>query len=133
MRALILSLFLVFLLIVGIFVNPPAPTTTEHFASFPDNTRMSPALANMLSTPNMIEKTNTKPNIKPKPKVNTLARGATVQNATKKQVPYKVPQGMAHNAAKQKMKDKCPKCPVCPDMSQYVRLDEVPCWNCSLP
>ena len=25
------------------------------------------------------------------------------------------------------------KCPVCPDMSQYVRLDEVPCWNCSLP
>ncbi len=21
----------------------------------------------------------------------------------------------------------------CPDMSQYIRLDEVPCWNCSLP
>jgi hypothetical protein len=128
MRALILSLFLVFLLIVGMFVNPSAPTT-EHFVSYPDNTRMSPALANMLSTPNMIEKT--KPNTKPK--VNTLARGATVQNATKKQVPYKVPQGMAHNAAKKKMKDKCPKCPVCPDMSQYVKLDEVPCWNCSLP
>ena len=27
----------------------------------------------------------------------------------------------------------CPKCQECPDMSQYVRLDEVPCWNCSLP
>jgi hypothetical protein len=26
-----------------------------------------------------------------------------------------------------------PDCPVCPDMSQYIRLDEVPCWNCSLP
>ena len=26
----------------------------------------------------------------------------------------------------------CPKCPVCPDMSQYVKLSEVPCWNCSL-
>ena len=25
------------------------------------------------------------------------------------------------------------KCPVCPDMSKYIRLDEVPCWNCSLP
>ena len=23
--------------------------------------------------------------------------------------------------------------PECPDMSQYVKLDEVPCWNCSLP
>lgn len=22
---------------------------------------------------------------------------------------------------------------VCPDMSQYIRLDEIPCWNCSLP
>ena len=21
----------------------------------------------------------------------------------------------------------------CPDMSQYIRLDEIPCWNCSLP
>ena len=27
----------------------------------------------------------------------------------------------------------CPKCPTCPDMSKYIRLDEVPCWNCSLP
>ena len=29
-------------------------------------------------------------------------------------------------------KPNCPK-PECPDMSQYVKLDEVPCWNCSLP
>ena len=27
----------------------------------------------------------------------------------------------------------CPSCPICPDMSQYIKLDEVPCWNCSLP
>ena len=27
----------------------------------------------------------------------------------------------------------CPECPICPDMSQYIKLDEVPCWNCSLP
>ena len=27
----------------------------------------------------------------------------------------------------------CPSCPICPDMSQYIRLDEVPCWNCTLP
>lgn len=27
----------------------------------------------------------------------------------------------------------CPSCPVCPDMSQYIRMDEIPCWNCTLP
>ena len=26
-----------------------------------------------------------------------------------------------------------PNCPVCPDMSEYIRYDEVPCWNCTLP
>jgi len=26
-----------------------------------------------------------------------------------------------------------PDCPVCPDMSEYIRYDEVPCWNCTLP
>lgn len=29
--------------------------------------------------------------------------------------------------------DRKHRCPVCPDMSKYIRLDEVPCWNCSLP
>lgn len=28
---------------------------------------------------------------------------------------------------------KCPECEQCPDMAQYVKLDEIPCWNCSLP
>ena len=27
----------------------------------------------------------------------------------------------------------CPTCPTCPDMSQYIKMDEIPCWNCSLP
>lgn len=21
----------------------------------------------------------------------------------------------------------------CPDMSKYIRMDEIPCWNCTLP
>lgn len=25
------------------------------------------------------------------------------------------------------------RCPACPDMSQYIRMDEIPCWNCTLP
>lgn len=32
-----------------------------------------------------------------------------------------------------KPKKKCPKCEVCPDMSKYIKLDEIPCWNCTLP
>ena len=27
----------------------------------------------------------------------------------------------------------CGWCPSCPDMSQYIRMDEIPCWNCTLP
>lgn len=27
----------------------------------------------------------------------------------------------------------CGWCPACPDMSQYIRMDEIPCWNCTLP
>lgn len=23
-------------------------------------------------------------------------------------------------------------CPKCPDMSQYIRKDQIPCWNCTL-
>lgn len=28
---------------------------------------------------------------------------------------------------------KCPVCKQCPDMSKYIRMDEIPCWNCTLP
>jgi len=41
-----------------------------------------------------------------------------------------------NNYKKKDLEQKCPKCPKCPegpDMSKYVKLDEVPCWNCSLP
>lgn len=48
---------------------------------------------------------------KPEPRqVDTLARGLEEQASSEK-------------------KEK----PGCPDMSQYIKLDEIPCWNCSLP
>jgi hypothetical protein len=28
---------------------------------------------------------------------------------------------------------KCPACPVCPNMANYVRMDQIPCWNCTMP
>lgn len=38
-----------------------------------------------------------------------------------------------NQSRKIKPKKKCPKCEVCPDMSKYIKLDEIPCWNCTLP
>jgi len=42
-------------------------------------------------------------------------------------------EGFADSTAEGFANESRHKCPVCPDMSKYIRLDEVPCWNCSLP
>lgn len=42
-------------------------------------------------------------------------------------------ESFSSKADKETPRKHCPKCPTCPDMSKYIRLDEVPCWNCSLP
>ncbi len=78
----------------------------EHFASMSEEPQMkvSPVLMNLLATP-----TPTSDPVQ----VDTLEREKDIKNAAE-----------------------CPKCPKheeCPDMSQYIRLDEIPCWNCSLP
>jgi len=76
----------------------------ERFVSSMGEVKVSPALLNLIATPT----------VKPESvQVDTLARE----------------QDLVKAAA-------CPKCPKqkeCPDMSQYIRLDEIPCWNCSLP
>lgn len=71
---------------------------------------------NVLSMPDMTlsEKKST---------IDALSRDKVLQNATSNE----------EKSVKRKMKCNKKKCPVCPDMSKYIRLDEVPCWNCSLP
>jgi hypothetical protein len=110
MSTLILSLLLVFLLFLGL-VMPQR----EHFANHnqappPGATMVSPALGNMLATPPGPAQQRSA--------IDALSRDAVVQNAS-------------GSSSSCKMKKK--ECPVCPDMSKYVKLDEIPCWNCTLP
>ena len=76
--------------------------------------KASPALANLLTTPSLIA--NSQP-----VQVDTLARDKALLGQQQQPAPT------------QQTQTECPKCKECPDMSQYVRLDEVPCWNCTLP
>jgi len=105
------------------FDNPPPPTMEV------DVVEMSPALANLLDTPKLVAQMNgTAP-----AQVDPLKREQEVIAAAS--------QGEADDSddddykpkKRKPSKKRCPKCPKCPDMSQYVRLDEVPCWNCTLP
>ena len=83
----------------------------------------SPVMANMMA-----------PTYRPMPiQVNTLAREQEIRSTTPTKCTKK---------SKTSKTSKCPPCPPCtknskcpeyPDMSQYIRLDEIPCWNCSLP
>jgi len=108
MSTLILSLLVLLLIAAGMLMAKPIH---EHFvdAQVEEKVQASPTLLNMIRTPQ----------IAPKVQVDTLARDQDVKEA------------MEH--------PKCPTCPECPkqkecpDMSQYIRYDEIPCWNCSLP
>lgn len=120
MSTALLSLLLLVLVGIGLlmgtkmheaFTNPPH--------SVP-NQKVSPAVYNIQLTADLIEEANNRPVAYDK-----LARDtdiAAVANA-------------ASLKAEQEEKEnrRCPECPKCPDMSQYVKLSEVPCWNCTLP
>ena len=104
MSALLLSLLLLILIAAGLLMAKPI---REHFESpekeEKNEKRASPVLANLLATSEQARQTK-----KPQ-QVDSLGRDRDLQKAS------------------------CPSCPSCPDMSQYIRLDEVPCWNCALP
>ena len=79
----------------------------EHFDNPVETVKVSPTLLNLIATPTLPEKLL---------QIDTLARDKETLELRNKTV------------------DKpCPTCQKCPDMSQYIRLDEIPCWNCSLP
>jgi len=69
---------------------------------------VAPALANLLATPVL-----TVPSLKSQ--VDVLQRGADEQVKTK-----------------EKEKEKEPSCPPGPDMTQYIRIKDIPCWNCNV-
>ena len=131
---ILLSLLLIILVGLGglmarktaeMFENPPPPVMEVAVVE------VSPALANLLETPNLVAKMN---GIAP-PQVDSLKREQEVIAAAS-QAQEDDSDEDDYKPKKRSKKSKCPKCPKCqkcPDMSQYVRLDEVPCWNCTLP
>jgi len=123
MSILLLSLLFAVLLVMGVYLQP---RLTEPFMDTdmgmdtgmdtPDE--VSPTLAALLNRPDMpVENIST---------IDALSRDGVLQQATR--------EGFEVERSKKK-KSTCSKkkCPVCPDMSKYIRMDEIPCWNCSLP
>ena len=123
MSTLLLSLLLLVLISLGLLMSPGRVERFVGSGAGPMEDvavlKASPALANLLATPGLT--VNTPPPVQ----VDTLARDKALLGPTGTQQTQQQPT--------QNPTVECPKCPVCPDMSQYVRLDEVPCWNCTLP
>lgn len=127
MSILVLSLLLLVLVGIGGLMSKQVSAAAEYFDNPPSAESsqkvvvdVSPALANLLDTPRMVAAAAAQP----APQVDVLARDQDAVAAA------------TEVDSSKKLKSKkhvCPKCPKCPDMSQYVRLDEVPCWNCTLP
>jgi hypothetical protein len=127
MSIILLSLLLLILVGLGGLMSSKA---VEHFSNSPSDSvmevavvEMSPALANLLNTPNIVATMNgTAP-----PQVDPLKREQEVIAAASQN------DDDDDDYRPKRKPSKKQKCPKCPDMSQYVRLDEVPCWNCTLP
>ena len=128
MSTLILSLLLLLLVGIGFLMNAKwVHETFENPVATTETIQVSPTLANMLAaTPNLGSSAK-----QPLPQVDTLNREQEV---------------VAAAAARDKNNDhRCPVCPACPscptcpkceqceDMSKYIKMDEIPCWNCTLP
>ena len=108
MSTILLSLLLLFLVAVGLLMGRQVAERFEN-PQPAQPALVSPALKNILSPP---APTDAKAPLQ----VDTLERDLAVQQTG--QVGGKKPD--------------CPKCPTCPDMSQYIRVDEIPCWNCDV-
>ena len=78
----------------------------------------SPALKNLLTQQQNSVKAQA-------PQVDTLTREKDAVKAWSQQQMYPPWQ--------QQYDRRPPASGPCPDMSNYIRMDEVPCWNCSLP
>jgi hypothetical protein len=83
---------------------------------------VSPTLKNLLAGPNAGMA----------PQVDTLARNQDILNASMNQQYVQAPSCQQQYPSMQQYPSP-QQSQGCPDMSNYVRMDQVPCWNCSLP
>jgi hypothetical protein len=128
MSTLVLSLLLLLLVGIGFLMN--AKRIQETFENPPttETIHVSPTLANMLAaTPNIGASASSKS----LPQVDILNREQEVVAAAAardKNEDHRCPVCPAAPSC-----PTCPKCEQCEDMSKYIKMDEIPCWNCTLP
>jgi hypothetical protein len=108
MSTLLLSLLLIVLVVMGLQMGARVVERFENAAAAVEPVKLSPALANLLAAGSV--GSGAKPTA-----VDTLAREQEIRQAVEEAM------------------KRCPVCERCPDMSNYIRMDEVPCWNCTLP
>ena len=105
MRALVLSLLLIVLITIGLVMGKKIKETFED---------VQPSVSTeAIAIPVVLTMT---------PQVDTIQRGL------QEQMPGETRHLLGPGGEQQK-----PVCPKCPDMSKYIRMDEIPCWNCTLP
>ena len=124
MSLLILSLLLILLVGMGLLMG--RKTIHEMFANPTGSAvaavQVSPALAGLVTgTPKDLAGPPAQP--------NPLARDQeAVAAANSVATTHKCPECPACPSC-----PTCEKCEKCEDMSKYIRMDEIPCWNCTLP
>ncbi len=118
MNTLVLSILLVVLVAAGMLMSS-TKTVVERFTNTSNDEQMvSPTLKNLLATPSMtVNSTLLKRDQRTGP--DPLQRELEIVPV----YPVTLIETVDDSAPTNK----------CPDMSQYVRMDEVPCWNCTLP
>jgi hypothetical protein len=120
MRALVLSLLLIVLITMGLVMGKKVKET---FEDMPAAMVAPPAPTNLIiPAPAVITAT---------PQVDTIQRG--LQEQAPDMPSPAVGEIRRPLGPGGEQRQGCPACPRCPDMSKYIRMDEIPCWNCTLP
>jgi hypothetical protein len=123
MSTLLLSLLLIFLIAIGMIMGRGLAERFENPPTTEVKLDVSPALASLLATQTEATKT------KAVPQVSQLKRDLEIADAQQESCPDCERRRSRSGDSEQR----CPKCKECPDMSHYIRMDEIPCWNCTLP
>ena len=122
MSTLLLSLLLVFLIAVGMIMGRGLAERFENPPATEVKLDVSPALAALIATDKEMAQA------KAIPQVSQLKRDLEIADAQQDGCP-----DCERRRSRGDSEQRCPKCKECPDMSQYIRMDEIPCWNCTLP
>jgi len=145
MNTLLLSLLLLVLIAIGLAMGRQI---TEGFAPLGEKQEItaSPALVNMLKTDIATETKKVDSLKRELDLLHAMASApATEEKKTKKSKKSKKSyddyeeededdyEGDENDYKRRRPQHRCPDCPRCPDMSQYIKMDEIPCWNCTLP